>query len=138
MLTARKPETSGKPKRLYTFCLSQSYLEPLSSQLTLLQIPLSYMLETSYDADRILNLIRELVPVCRHSNWIALLVKHSGIDQSTEQLLTPYNIKIIKGILDIITLQADFIVDWLTILTFLANIYYLLSLSHPVTKKYLT
>lgn len=50
MLTARKVETIGKKQRVYTLCLSESYLVPLSSQVTLLQIPLSYMLETSYEA----------------------------------------------------------------------------------------
>lgn len=58
MLTARKIETIGKKKRVYSLCLSHSYIEPLSEQITLLQIPLSYLLETSYDPDKIMNLIK--------------------------------------------------------------------------------
>lgn len=134
-LTARKQQTIGKKKRVYILCLSKSYLEPLSTQITLLQIPLSYMLETNYDADKIVNLIKQLVSICIHSNWLALLVKHSGIDAHSQNLLTPYNIKIIKGILEIAVLQADFIVDWLTVLTFISNLYYLLTSNH--SKKHL-
>jgi hypothetical protein len=44
MLSARKPQTIGIKKREYILCLSQSYLTPLIPQLSLLEIPISYLL----------------------------------------------------------------------------------------------
>lgn len=42
-------------------------------------------------------------------------------------MITAYQIKIIKGVIDIASLQSDFIEDWLTILQFLSTLYYLLA-----------
>ena len=58
MQKARRAETLGVKIPTYIICLSHSYLETLSSTLSLLQIPLSYLLETEYDVDRILVLTK--------------------------------------------------------------------------------
>jgi len=62
-------------------------------------------------------------------------VKHAGLEPNSEELLTAYNVRIIKGVLEIVVMQADFIVDWLTLFNFLSNLYYLLSANHPLQKK---
>ena len=80
MLKARKAETAGLKVPNFIICLSHSYLETMSSQLSLLQIPLSYLLETDYDCDRIVSLTRELIPLSLHSNWVSLLIKYAGMD----------------------------------------------------------
>lgn len=80
MLNARKSETTRPKRHFYRVCTSKSYIEVISSQVSLLQIPLTYLLETGYDIEKILGLVKELIPISMHSNWLSLLVKYSGIE----------------------------------------------------------
>ena len=83
--------------------MSSSFLEVLSYQISLLQIPISYLLETSYPPEKILSLIRELVPICRYSNWLSLLAKNSMINDFSDETLNETHLKLLKGALDIVT-----------------------------------
>lgn len=95
----------------------------IANQVALLQIPLSYMLETDYEVDRILALVEELVQICAHSNWISLLIKNSAIAKYPTAEFDEVKLKIVLGVLEIIEKHAYFIQDWSTIINFLAYLY---------------
>ena len=101
VLNAKKPLTSRPQKHYYRRCQSFCYLDLISSQISLLQIPLSYMLDAGYDIEKILNLIKELIPICIHSNWLSLLIKYSGIEELNNSLFTENDIKTMKGIIEV-------------------------------------
>jgi hypothetical protein len=55
-METRSDVTIGDHKKFFTYCCSRDYLEVISNQLALLQIPLSYLLENDYEIERVLSL----------------------------------------------------------------------------------
>ncbi len=119
---AKQPLTLGHQKTFFTYCCSRSYLEVFANQLALLQIPLSYLLENNYEVDRLLTLAEELVQICPHSNWIALLVKNSSLEKYPSEEFDEGKLKIVVGALNILEKQAAFVQDWSTIIHFLSQL----------------
>jgi hypothetical protein len=73
--------------------------------------------------ERILALVEELVQICAHSNWIALLTNNTAIAKYPTAEFDETKLKIVLGILEIIEKHAYFIQDWSTIINFLAKLY---------------
>lgn len=122
-IETKLPQTCGNNKAYFTYCCSRSYLEVISNQIALLQIPLSYLLETDFEVDKIISLTEELVQICAHSNWISLLIKNSSIAKYPLPDFDEIKLSMVKGVLKIVKEHAYYIQDWSTIVNFLAFLY---------------
>jgi len=48
--------------------------------LSLLQIPILFLLETSYSHEKIFEIVGELVQICGHASWVGLCLKSVDVD----------------------------------------------------------
>lgn len=92
----------------------------------LLQIPISYLLETDYEIDRVIGLTGELIQICHHSNWISMLIKNCYLEEYPGGSFDENKFKMVVGIMDLIQKYADFIQDWSTIIQFMTQMHHIL------------
>ena len=119
--------TLGTHRTFFRHCISESYLEVLGSQLSLLQIPILFLLETSYSHEKIFEVISDLIQICPHANWISLCLKNVDIEKIKNGKYSSEDHSLIIGCLKMCKTHAEFVQDWSSILGFINKLYKIMS-----------
>lgn len=86
-LETRGEMTMGSHRTFFRHCISRTYVKVFEPQLSLLQIPILFLLETSYPHDKVFELVTELIQICAHASWVALCLKTVDV----EGMIRSYN-----------------------------------------------
>lgn len=137
--------TLGTHKTYFRHCISRSYIKIFEPQLSLLQIPILFLLQTSYPHEKIFEIVGELVQICGHASWVGLCLKSVDVDgmikamgggsnsntssnMSSNKKYTMQDHSLIMGCLKECKIHAEFIHEWHMILQFINKLYKVINL----------